>query len=118
MVPTMKTWTPAAVLLSLVLGSCSEHPLHGGWKEQTQGTPRVLEFDPKSDQLMVHMHGRTDGGPDHMHGTWKEEGEVLRLQWEDGATKVALQGKRNGDTLQLTGPDGKAVEFVRGGSAH
>lgn len=114
----MKTRTVLATLFVLFAGACSEHPLHGGWKEQTQGTPRVLEFDSASDRLMVHAHGRTDGGEDHMHGTWKQEGDLLKVQWEDGATKVVLSGKQNGEKLELAGADGKVIEFLRGSSAH
>ncbi len=114
----MKFLTALVLLVLATLSSCSKHPLDGGWTEHTQGTPRVLEFDPASDKVFVHAHGRTDGGNEHMSGTYKLDGVQLTVAWEDGGKKLTFTGKIEGEHLELTGAGGEKVEFHHGGKAH
>ncbi|MEQ1631195.1 MAG: hypothetical protein ABL997_02405 [Planctomycetota bacterium] len=114
----MKFLTVPLVLVLATLSSCSKHPLDGGWTEHTQGTPRVLEFDPASNKLFVHAHGRTDGGNEHMSGTYTLEGVKVTVAWEDGSKQLKYTGLIDGEHLALTGAGGEQVEFHHGGHAH
>ena len=114
----MKFLTALLLFVFAATSSCSKHPLDGGWTEHTQGAPRVLEFDAASDKVFVHAHGRTDGGSEHLNGTYTLTGTELSVAWEDGGKKLSFTGKLVGEHLELTDPAGSKVEFHHGGQAH
>ncbi|MGE3175527.1 MAG: hypothetical protein AB7O97_23085 [Planctomycetota bacterium] len=116
---------PAKIVLVLLwsclpwLSGCSKHPLAGGWHQHVEsGEGLALQFDPASSRLIVHAHGRTDGGDEHMDGEYTMDGQTLTLHWMDGTKRVQWTGSLQGDHLELKGADGKALEFHRGGDPH
>jgi hypothetical protein len=117
-VPGMMRRLLPVLSFACILASCSKHALQGGWREEGAQAPRVLEFDPNSSRLMVHAHGRADGGHEHLDGMYRLDGVTIHVEWVDGAASVAWDGSVQGDRMELKGKDGASVAFVRGGSAH
>jgi hypothetical protein len=107
-----------ALPLFLLVASCSKHALHGGWREDGSKEPRTLEFDAKSNELMVHTHTRADGGHDHLHGSYTWKDGAIHVEWTAGSAKVSFDGSVQGDRMELKGKAGESVVFVRGASAH
>jgi hypothetical protein len=107
-----------ALPLFLLVASCSKHALHGGWREDGSKEPRTLEFDAKSNELMVHTHTRADGGHDHLHGSYTWKDGAIHVEWTEGSAKVSFDGSVQGDRMELKGKAGESVVFVRGASAH
>ncbi len=103
--------------LVLALASCSKHPLDGGWREDGAKAPRVLQFHPESNELMVHTPPREDGGHDHLHGTYSLDGSAISVKWQEGSVALNLTGVVEGDRMELSGAAEKLV-FLRGASAH
>lgn len=113
---TMKCLVRTVVVVVLVLGSCSKHPLAGGWREHVQGGGEGLgfEFDPGSDRLQVHGRPRPDGGHEHLSGTYSLDGQRLRIEWTEAGKKIEMQGTMVGDSITLSGPGSEKLEFHRG----
>lgn len=105
---------PALVLLA----ACSKHPLHGGWREEGASAPRVIEFNPKGAELMVHTPPRADGGHDHLHGKYVLDGDKITVEWQEGGATKVYGGAVQGDRMELTNAAAEKLVFVRGASAH
>ncbi len=116
----MRLLVRALMFGMLVLGSCSKHPLAGGWHEHVAGGGEGLEldFDPNSQQLLVHGRPRPDGGHDDLRGTYSLDGEALTVEWTDAGKKVTLRGSLRGDEITLGATDQPALEFHRGEAGH
>lgn len=120
----MKLYSVLTLAL-LALSACSSDTsaVSGHWSQET-GTDQqgmTLEFDAKSDKLMVHTAPDASGSHDHLHGTYAFDAKANSL-----SVKCELNGKGKGDTWQgkvdgdhmtLTG-GAVTLKFHKGESPH
>lgn len=86
-------------LALLTLSACGSDTaaVAGHWSQETGSEKHgmTLEFDAKSDKLMVHTAPDENGGHDHVNGTYTFDAKASSL-----TVKCELVGKGKGDTWQ------------------
>jgi hypothetical protein len=119
----MRTLIPLALLATLAACGAGTTAISGHWSQETGSTKEgmTLEFDPKSDSLMVHTAPDENGSHDHLHGTYTFDAQgstvTVRCELVGKGKGDVWQGKLDGEHLALTA-GATMLKFHRGGNPH
>lgn len=104
-------------------GATSAGAIAGHWLQETQSDQKgiTLEFDDKSEKLLVHTAPEEQGGHDHLSGTYSFDAAsgavTVRAELGGHGKGDSWSGKLEGDNLTLSA-GASTLRFRRGGDPH
>lgn len=119
----MRTLIPLALLATLAACGSGTTAIAGHWSEETGSSKAgmMLEFDAKSDKLLVHTAPDAKGNHDHLNGTYTLDARgstvTVRCELVGKGKGDVWQGKLDGGHLSLTA-GATMLKFRQGEDSH